>query len=160
MVWLPTEVIMWTMVPAHLRVAFVCAVSLIWQVFPRAFSRRLTRSLSFSRLLTPSYAFSRLLPPSPAFSRLRLAGPWQVFLSTASNTGGQGDDDSCPITYDTLQQQPQPQQQQQQQQQMTLDPTTCSKDMSKDGSARPVRSCVPLMRGCESPGARSPAPPV
>ena len=40
MVWLPTEVVMWTMVPAHLRIAFICAVSLIWQVFLSTMSNK------------------------------------------------------------------------------------------------------------------------
>ena len=32
MVWLPVETVMWVAVPGHLRVAFLCAVSLMWQV--------------------------------------------------------------------------------------------------------------------------------
>merc|ERR1719453_2219666 len=33
MLWLPVETCMWFFVPAHLRIAFMCTVSLIWQVF-------------------------------------------------------------------------------------------------------------------------------
>jgi len=40
MVWLPVEVVMWTLIPAHLRIAFICAVSLIWQVFLSTMSFR------------------------------------------------------------------------------------------------------------------------
>lgn len=31
-VWFPVEILMWMVVPAHLRVAFLCSVSLVWQV--------------------------------------------------------------------------------------------------------------------------------
>lgn len=33
MLWLPVEMCMWSFVPAHLRIAFMCTVSLVWQVF-------------------------------------------------------------------------------------------------------------------------------
>lgn len=33
MLWLPVEMLMWFFVPSHLRIAFMCSVSLIWQVF-------------------------------------------------------------------------------------------------------------------------------
>jgi len=89
MVWLPVELVMWTMVPAHLRIAFICAVSLIWQ----------------------------------------------VFLSTVSNKlAGADDDDSCPITYDSLT----PADAAALADQATLQAGTA-------GSSRPVRSCVPVM---------------
>ena len=32
-VWLPVETIMWLLCPPHLRIAFLSAVSLLWQVF-------------------------------------------------------------------------------------------------------------------------------
>lgn len=32
-VWLPVETFMWIVVPAHLRISFLCGVSLFWQVF-------------------------------------------------------------------------------------------------------------------------------
>ena len=31
-VWVPVSVVMWNFVPAHLRIAFLCSVSLLWQV--------------------------------------------------------------------------------------------------------------------------------
>jgi len=31
-VWAPTFVLMWRSVPAHMRIPFVCSVSLVWQV--------------------------------------------------------------------------------------------------------------------------------
>jgi len=31
-VWTPTFVVMWTLIPVHMRIPFVCVVSLVWQV--------------------------------------------------------------------------------------------------------------------------------
>ena len=31
-VWIPTFAVMWSAVPHHLRIVFLCAVSLVWQV--------------------------------------------------------------------------------------------------------------------------------
>lgn len=41
-VWVPTTLVMWTAVPVHLRVPFLCAVSLIWQVVlsTRSYARK------------------------------------------------------------------------------------------------------------------------
>ena len=40
-VWLPVETIMWIVVPPHLRVAFLCGVSLVWQVALSTLSYRI-----------------------------------------------------------------------------------------------------------------------
>jgi hypothetical protein len=39
-VWFPVETLMWVVVPAHLRVAFMCSVSLVWQVALSTLSNR------------------------------------------------------------------------------------------------------------------------
>ena len=38
--WIPVETVMWVFIPPHLRVAFLCSISLLWQVALSTISNR------------------------------------------------------------------------------------------------------------------------
>ena len=84
-VWLPVETVMWVAVPTHLRVAFLCACSLMWQVALSTLSNRPqttavdhaeapTEAHNDYAQLTSRHEHSRAPPPSQHQRHVQLGG--------------------------------------------------------------------------------------
>ena len=66
-VWLPSLTVMWTLIPQHLRVAFLCLISLVWQVALSTLSYLPEKDSTSS---SPGKAESDAQPPHTRHSHL------------------------------------------------------------------------------------------